>query len=207
MGWQVTKRVCKYVVFPVCLWILAATGLLVQRDVWASAIWLFVVAVLLAPLVYDLVHVAAGDVKRVNLDLWWNHPSKEFNRHFNKETAASVQTEMTRRVHQTAKRRRYFWVIPLVLFASFLLLIFSHVADSVWVLVAGNANFGQPGFGLFSILLVALSHFMAMVLFYGVLKAAYKPKFPLGKTIVYVALTPLAFVLPIGLSIITNSGF
>lgn len=170
-------KILQYGILPFVLWGLAQAGLLVQKNILVSFIWLFVIgALLMGPLRYY------RDQKAMEVK-----PTREGYRTF-----------------RTTNQPRA-WVVPLIMFVAFLLLILSGMLDDWWAQVMGNRVYGLKASD-WSLVIAFVSSWGGMVCYYELLRTVYVRTDPTWKVILLSVVVPLLFILPMGLSIVKNFG-
>lgn len=103
-----------------------------------------------------------------------------------------------------------------VMFIGLLLVIFSRVAEPVWVWLAGSAIYNQPGFlswipwagqWLGMVISFALAFVLPVVLFRLLVRTLTQEKVNWVKVILLAFFTSLTLLFAIGMSITNNAGF
>jgi hypothetical protein len=160
------------------LWLTAALGILLTQGIVLSAIWLFPLFLLVTPLVYGAV--------------------------------ASVKSD------QIAERFVIAAVAAIVMTVSLVLVIKSGYVDDLFGAVVGNAVMGYQGVSRWTLLVVlpigviislGLTFVVSIGMYAVLVRELIRDYVSIGKALLLAALTPLFFMLAMGLSVVVNSGW
>jgi hypothetical protein len=160
------------------LWLTAALGILLTQGIVLSAIWLFPLFLLVTPFVYRVV--------------------------------TSVKSG------QVAERFVIAAVAAIVMTVSLVLVIKSGYVDDLFGAVVGNAVMGYQGVSRWTLLVVlpigviislGLTFVVSIGMYAVLVRELIRDYVSIGKALLLAALTPLFFMLAMGLSVVVNSGW
>jgi hypothetical protein len=214
---RIFKGVMRFAVVPVLLIYIAQLGWVVGFNIWAPSLWWLLPLGALITIMLSFVHDALGTAREDLLSLDWDrfskHPFRAIKAYWRNRASDAAWPKFRKMTLKKIRNRIFCLLVPAVLFASLLFLIFMHYDESIWVFMAGNHNYGQNGFGWLSIVIVYIVAVVAVDGYWRLLRQLRRiadgerlPYKITAKIVVFTALTTLAFVPFIGCSIVINSG-